>query len=346
MESARLRSLTHLLFASQKWLGSKNRYSRYGVQFETEDIRLNADALQAECDFEVGGAALRYDLHHFRDSTPSEAPPQWTRDTDWIPRGPRVEGFEGGIPPSGAEGNALAVLFSTGRSVASYRRPRGSAARGNVAAAFAGALVNRGLHLAEFADWMRAQEQIQRERPEATRKLAALDKAVTRFLPDYRNLRPAGADEKSSLLIDRGDQTLPVRYLSDGERGVLALVLDLTRRLAQANEDTADPAAEAEAVVLIDELELHLHPAWQRRVVADLTKTFPKCQFIATTHSPQVIGELESDRVHIMADGEVYSPAHSFGVDSSRVLEEVMDAHARNFEDSGTPSADFRPGRG
>ena len=110
------------------------------------------------------------------------------------------------------------------------------------------------------------------------------------------------------------------------------MVLDLTRRLAQANPETEDPAAEAGAVVLIDEIELHLHPGWQRRIVKNLIETFPKCQFIATTHSPQVIGEVDHDRIHIVADNQVYSPSHSFGVDSSRVLEEIMDAEPRNEE--------------
>jgi predicted ATP-binding protein involved in virulence len=93
-----------------------------------------------------------------------------------------------------------------------------------------------------------------------------------------------------------------------------------------------DPAQQAEAVVLIDEIDLHLHPKWQRQIVGNLTRTFPKCQFIATTHSPQVIGEVESERIQIIADGEVYSPSHSFGVDSSRVLEEIMDARPRTEE--------------
>jgi predicted ATP-binding protein involved in virulence len=60
--------------------------------------------------------------------------------------------------------------------------------------------------------------------------------------------------------------------------------------------------------------------------------TFPKCQFIATTHSPQVIGEVEHGRIQIIADGQVYSPTHSFGVDSSRVLEEIMNADPRTRE--------------
>ena len=123
-----------------------------------------------------------------------------------------------------------------------------------------------------------------------------------------------------------------MRQLSDGERGTLALVLDLTRRLAQANPEMTDPAAEAEAVVLIDEIDLHLHPKWQRQIVRNLTAAFPRCQFIATTHSPQVIGEVEHDRIQIIANGQVYSPTHSFGVDSSRVLEEIMDADPRAQE--------------
>lgn len=129
--------------------------------------------------------------------------------------------------------------------------------------------------------------------------------------------------------VDQLPESLDVAQLSDGERGILALVLDLTRRLAQANTKLRDPASESEAVVLIDELELHLHPKWQRSILQSLTTTFPKCQFIATTHSPQVIGEVEHARIQIIADGQVYSPKHSYGVDSSRVLEEVMDSEPR-----------------
>ena len=106
-------------------------------------------------------------------------------------------------------------------------------------------------------------------------------------------------------------------------------MLDLTRRLAQANPHLDDPAAEAEAVVLIDEIDLHLHPKWQRHIVHNLHEAFPHCQLIATTHSPQVIGEVEHERIQIIADGQVYSPSHSYGVDSSRVLEEVMDSEPR-----------------
>ena len=306
------------------------------VRFDLTDMRMGTGALDVVCDVEYGHDHERYGymLHVPRElAAPQEEkagmPREQVHDT------PQRAEFVGQAPPAatGHEpgGRPLAVLFSTNRAVPSERAPPKSAAAGGVNAAHSGALSNRrGLHLAEFEAWMQAQEALSSERPAATRVLDAFETAVRRFLPDYRNLRVGGESASGGiLLIDHGDTTLPVALLSDGERGVLAMVLDLTRRLAQANPEMEDPAAGAEAVVLIDEIELHLHPSWQRQIVANLTETFPKCQFIATTHSPQVIGEVEHDRIHIVADGEVYSPAHSFGVDSSRVLEEIMGTESR-----------------
>ena len=222
------------------------------------------------------------------------------------------------------------VFFSTNRSVMSHAKAKSRAAGGK-SAAYADALVPRLMYVAQFADWMRVQEALAREQNAAERHLKVLQSAVVRFLPTYENLRPT--DEKSSrLIINQGGIALDVGQLSDGERGVLALVLDIARRLSQANPTLDDPLREGHAVVLIDEIDLHLHPTWQRQVVHKLIATFPRCQFIATTHSPQVIGEVEHDRIHIMADGEVYSPTHSFGVDSGRVLEEIMDAPSRTTE--------------
>ena len=223
------------------------------------------------------------------------------------------------------------IFFSTNRSVTSYAITARSRAAGGKSAAYSEALVPRPMYLAQFANWMRAQEALGKEQGAAKRHLQVLRSAVDRFLPAYANLRPADK-ESSRLQIDQGGIALEVGQLSDGERGVLALVLDLARRLSQANPSLDDPLTEGHAVVLIDEIDLHLHPKWQRQIVHKLTTTFPRCQFIAATHSPQVIGEVEHDRIQIIANGEVYSPTHSFGVDSSRVLEEVMDAPPRTAE--------------
>ena len=222
------------------------------------------------------------------------------------------------------------VFFSTDRSVVFHTKSRRAKSRaaGGKSAAYAEALVSRRMDIVQYANWMRAQEALAKEDRGAKKHLQVLRSAVDRFLPTYENLRPTD-ENPSRLLIDQDGRTLEIDQLSDGERGVLALVFDLARRLSQANPSLDDPLSEGHAVVLIDELDLHLHPKWQRQIVHNLTRTFPQCQFIATTHSPQVIGEVPHERIHIMADGDVYPPPYSFGVDSSRVLEEIMDTDPR-----------------
>jgi energy-coupling factor transporter ATP-binding protein EcfA2 len=226
---------------------------------------------------------------------------------------------------------ANCIYFSTNRSVPSGAGASKARTAGGRSAAYAEALLPRPMYLGQFADWMRVQEVLGKEQAAGARHLKVLQAAIGRFLPSYSNLRPL-EDSSSGLVINRGGMTLDVAQLSDGERGVLTLVLDLARRLSQANPTLSDPLAESDAVVLIDEIDLHLHPKWQRQIVRKLTDVFPRCQFIATTHSPQIIGEVEHDRIQVIADGQVYSPSHSFGVDSSRVLEEIMDADPRTHE--------------
>lgn len=247
---------------------------------------------------------------------------------------PSMSAFLGERPPL-ADGrkvrHPLGILFSTRRAIPSDRALKMSAASGGYAAAFFEAFSARELRLGEFSAWMRAQSELAAERAGSRRMLSALEKSVQRFLPGYTGLR-VGGGRVPILLIKRDGVEIPVRQLSDGERGSLALVLDLTRRLAQANPDLDDPAARGAGVVLIDELDLHLHPDWQRKIVRNLTETFPALQFIATTHSPQVIGEVESSRIQIIESDAVSSPTHSRGVDSSRILEEVMDALPRSSE--------------
>jgi len=221
----------------------------------------------------------------------------------------------------------IAVLFSTQRGVAKQPRINRKAAAGGATALLSRALSPRPLAIQELAAWMKAQQALGRERSASRKILDSLEMAIGRFLPGYTNLQPT--EDGKDIAIDRRGERMFLGDLSDGELGMLAIVLDMTRIMAQANPDLSDPAASVEAVVLIDEIELHLHPAWQRQIVRRLTDTFPRCQFIATTHSPQVIGEVEHECLHIMDDDGVHSPTCSFGVDSNRVLEEIMNTNPR-----------------
>lgn len=108
----------------------------------------------------------------------------------------------------------------------------------------------------------------------------------------------------------------PFENLSDGQRTMVGLFCDLARRAAILNPHLeGNASAETAGVVLIDELDLHLHPKWQRRIIEDLRRTFPKIQFICTTHSPFLIQSLRSGEELIMLDGQPTANLADMSVD-------------------------------
>ena len=128
-------------------------------------------------------------------------------------------------------------------------------------------------------------------------------------------------------------ENLSLNQLSGGYRIVLALAADLARRMAQGNPHLDDPR-QSEAIVLIDEIELHLHPEWQQRILTDLMRTFPNAQFIVTTHSPQVLTTVEPQCiVELYRDGDnilAGAPAGAtYGAEAGDVLAAVMHVSER-----------------
>jgi predicted ATP-binding protein involved in virulence len=87
--------------------------------------------------------------------------------------------------------------------------------------------------------------------------------------------------------------------------------------------------------VLIDELDVHLHPIWQRRIVHDLKRLFPSIQFICASHSPQLIGELKPEEILLLRDGQPSHPVQSYGMDSNWVVEVIMGGSKINSEVKG-----------
>jgi predicted ATP-binding protein involved in virulence len=119
---------------------------------------------------------------------------------------------------------------------------------------------------------------------------------------------------------------LAVSQMSDGVRGVVSLVADLAFRCMRLNSPMGEDAIlETKGIVLIDEVDQHLHPGWQQRILQAIRKAFPNIQFIVTTHSPEVLTTVESRQIRILQDGKCYgAPAGTLGAESSRLLQTVL----------------------
>ncbi|MEA3253234.1 MAG: AAA family ATPase [Pseudomonadota bacterium] len=131
-------------------------------------------------------------------------------------------------------------------------------------------------------------------------ELDAVRRAITQLFPDLSE--PHIELNPLRFAVKQQGEWLNIAQLSDGYQTLLGLVIDLSSRMAMANPHLDDPLA-AEAVVMIDEVDLHLHPEWQRRVVGDLLITFPNTQFIITTHSPFIVEALNNHLKRSQLDG-------------------------------------------
>jgi predicted ATP-binding protein involved in virulence len=199
-------------------------------------------------------------------------------------------------------------------------------------------IVGGQINFGRFFQWFRVLEDVEneerRDNPDyRDRQLEAVRQAISLLMPGFSNLRVRRSPLR--MTATKQGQELIIEQLSDGEKCLLAMVGDLARRLAIANPSLRNPL-EGEGVVLIDEIELHLHPKWQREIIPALTKTFPNSQFIVTTHSPQVISEVKPNGIYILeatSEGIVAKrPESSFGRDSNRILEDLMGVPARPQE--------------
>jgi predicted ATP-binding protein involved in virulence len=141
------------------------------------------------------------------------------------------------------------------------------------------------------------------------------------------------------MTASKHGQEVRIEQLSDGEKCLIALVADLARRLIIANnsfenlllnmESSGSDFLKGKGIVLIDEVDLHLHPAWQRMVLPKLRATFPNCQFIVSTHSPQILGEVDASQIRILTQDEnneihCHIPQQAKGLSSNEILDELM----------------------
>ena len=214
-------------------------------------------------------------------------------------------------------------------------------------AAYENAFSKKITNFDDFVNWFRIEEDKENELIKKERNfdltnpnLQIVRKSITEFFSKlnaskFINLRierelPEGqvfsfVGSSSSLVITKNDQDLRLEQLSDGEKMLLLVVCDIARRLSIANPGVDNPL-EGTGIVLIDEIELHLHPKWQREVIPALLTTFPGIQFIVTTHSPQVLSQVDQSDIFLLKDGEIRPvSSNPKGLDTNAILEEIMD---------------------
>lgn len=228
----------------------------------------------------------------------------------------------------------LAVYYDVNRAVLDIPIRVKEKLRNNSYEVYQDALDHGGADFKRFFIWFRNREDFENEQRRDTpsfrdRALEAVRTAIGSFT-EFRNLRIRRSPLRMTVV--KHDQEFNVAQLSDGERNMLALVGDLARRLSVLNPSLENPN-HGSGVVIIDEIDLHLHPRWQREVIRKLEQTFVNCQFIVSTHSPQIIGELKPESVMLLKNGELMGHAmRSIGLNSAEILEELMDANERNAE--------------
>lgn len=167
--------------------------------------------------------------------------------------------------------------------------------------------------------------------------LKAITNAVNTVLAPsgWCNIRySATAEEVVATHQDQGD--VPVSYLSDGVRNMLGMVADIAYRAVRLNPHLEENAVKGTVgIVLIDEVDMHLHPQWQQLVLQNLSEAFPSLQFIVTTHSPQVLSTVRQEQILVLpniaaGESEALPPiGETFGKPSNYVLMQTLNVNAR-----------------
>lgn len=191
-----------------------------------------------------------------------------------------------------------------------------------------------------FADWFERLCRMEFEERESAQKLnevQTLLKAIRSAVNTI--LAPSGwtnisfkSSEIGIVATHPSEGTLPVQWLSDGIRNLIGLAADIAHRAVRLNSHLGDNAVrQTSGIVLIDEVDMHLHPEWQQIILSSLLEAFPSIQFIVTTHSPQVLTTVKREHIRLLdTDGSATVPDDgTYGAESARVLEEIFGVHSR-----------------
>lgn len=152
-----------------------------------------------------------------------------------------------------------------------------------------------------LTNWCRRMEQVAWQQEKTILEYEIVKKTVSKFMQfmqDDERIHIFYDKRTDELLYSNEEEILPIRLLSSGFRNLLGMVFDISYRMAVLNPDLLEDIVEmTPGVILIDEIDMHLHPNWQWKVVDALKRTFPKVQFIVTTHSPIIVASCRDEKL-------------------------------------------------
>ncbi|MEM7656700.1 MAG: AAA family ATPase [Bacteroidota bacterium] len=161
--------------------------------------------------------------------------------------------------------------------------------------------------------------------------------AVREALAEFSGLQLAIQTQAGKVEVgfQKGDKTLTFTQLSQGEKRMTMMVVEITRRLAYPHQYDRSPLG-FHGIVLIDEIDQHLHPRWQQSILPSLKRTFPNVQFIVASHAPLVLSSVPPEDVWLLKREEdtiqITHPGQSYGKDTNWILTEIMEAQTRTAE--------------
>ena len=246
---------------------------------------------------------------------------------------------------------SIVAFYQNSRLYTNGQSPSPKTTQAKTYTALDNALEGGTLSFKTFVEWYIWQEQIEQfDKTQTNTVLNTVRTAICAILNDdmgdlYKQIYIDPTEfNNPRLIIEKGKDKVEVNQLSSGEKSLLVLVSDLARRLALANPLSKNPLKEGQGIVLVDEIDLHLHPRWQRAVIPKLLSIFPKIQWVITTHSPFIIAaeHVTPENAFLLTeDAETKKKVvisiqdlgkQTEGLEPNRILKEIMNVPLRNKE--------------
>lgn len=287
------------IFVLCSWLNAKLSLPKgRGRSIRKEDIRIGAEYCFLSIAVEYKGKSAQWSLMRGISSDNSSEKQTDLRELDTLVR--YIREFND-------DGKSLFSIYGVNRNLSSISIDKRVYGKKEVTRDVIGNSIAR-TSWKQFFNWYYEREN-EENRMKARfsfqyhdESLDAIRECLNEVFPDYHNLRVE--DRPTRFVIEKDGHEINFDRLSDGEKCYITLVLDIARRLSMQS-DGQGPILNGELIILIDELDLHLHPSWQLQMVRNLEQKFPNCQFFVSSHSPLVLSSLcDEDKLVVLSNGE------------------------------------------